>query len=206
MDHLAGAGVPCSAVFDTDDNFQRPHLNERNMIRTIEHPVVGAFQLLAPPIHMSEPQAELQRRAVAGRAHRRGARAGTGTERRRDSCAGGRGVVGVEPPCPLRPELQPAGSFLPGHLVAQRFSSGRMVMPSSFSARLLSARALHQTTHVPPASIGRRNGVTRCNRRHHQPPMYPAIRGMGMRGRRTPAAAHVPFTRAPMRTLLPPRT
>lgn len=66
MEHLAAAGVPCSAVYDSDDIFRDEHLQARGMIRTLEHPVVGEFQLLGPPIHLSEPQAELRRAPLLG--------------------------------------------------------------------------------------------------------------------------------------------
>ena len=59
MRTLADAGVPCSAVYDTQDIFDDPHLNARNMIRTIRHPRVGDFQLLAPPIHLSDSEVDL---------------------------------------------------------------------------------------------------------------------------------------------------
>ncbi len=36
------------------------------MIPTLEHPVVGEFQLLGPPIHLSEPQVELRRAPLLG--------------------------------------------------------------------------------------------------------------------------------------------
>lgn len=100
MDHLAAAGVPCSAVFDTDDIFNDPHLNARNMIRTIQHPVVGEFQLLAPPIHLSEPQAELTRAPLLG--EHTGAilarELGLGDAELR--ALADRGVLGIEPPVP----------------------------------------------------------------------------------------------------------
>jgi len=66
MHHLAAAGVPCSAVYDTEDLLNDPHLRARNMIRTIEHPTVGEFQLLAPPIHLSDSEVELQRAPLLG--------------------------------------------------------------------------------------------------------------------------------------------
>jgi len=66
MQHLAAAGVPCSAVYDTEDLLADPHLRARNMIRTIQHPTVGEFQLLAPPIHLSESEVELQRAPLLG--------------------------------------------------------------------------------------------------------------------------------------------
>lgn len=66
MEMLAEAGVPCSAVYDTQDIFDDPHLHERNMIRTIHHPRAGDFQLLAPPIHLSDSDVELVRAPLLG--------------------------------------------------------------------------------------------------------------------------------------------
>ncbi|MEJ5222098.1 MAG: CoA transferase [Tepidiforma sp.] len=66
MEHLAAAGVPCSAVFDTEDLLANRHLRARNMVRTIQHPTVGEFQLLAPPIHLSDSEVELQRAPLLG--------------------------------------------------------------------------------------------------------------------------------------------
>lgn len=66
MEHLANAGVPCSAVFDTEDLLANPHLRARNMVRTIQHPTVGEFQLLAPPIHLSDSDVDLQRAPLLG--------------------------------------------------------------------------------------------------------------------------------------------
>jgi formyl-CoA transferase len=54
MELLAGAGVPCSAVYDTSDIFSDRHLNARNQIRTYTHPTVGEVTMQAPPIHLSD--------------------------------------------------------------------------------------------------------------------------------------------------------
>jgi formyl-CoA transferase len=59
MELLAGNGVPCSAVYDTQDILDDPHLKARNMVRTIHHPRVGDFQLLAPPIRMSDSEVKI---------------------------------------------------------------------------------------------------------------------------------------------------
>lgn len=100
MDHLAAAGVPCSAVFDTDDIFSDPHLNERDMIRTLAHPVVGDFQLLAPPIHLSEPQAELRRAPLLGEHTSAILARELGLSDDELRALAGRGVLGIEPPVP----------------------------------------------------------------------------------------------------------
>ncbi len=66
MDLLAQAGVPCSAVFDTEDVLHDPHLQARDMIRTIHHPEAGDWEMLAPPIHMSESDVEMVRAPLLG--------------------------------------------------------------------------------------------------------------------------------------------
>ena len=59
MEALAGGGVPCSAVYDSEDILHDGHLHARNMIRTLHHPVNGDVQLLAPPIHLSDSEVEM---------------------------------------------------------------------------------------------------------------------------------------------------
>ena len=54
MEQLADGGVPASAVFDTEDVLNDPHLRARDMIQTIHHPTRGDWEMLAPPIHMSD--------------------------------------------------------------------------------------------------------------------------------------------------------
>ena len=49
---LGSAGVPCSYIFDTLDLFTDPHLQERDFIRTIEHPVNGPMPLMRHPLRM----------------------------------------------------------------------------------------------------------------------------------------------------------
>ena len=43
---LGNAGVPCSAVLDTEDLFADPHLRERGFIQTLDHPEHGEIELL----------------------------------------------------------------------------------------------------------------------------------------------------------------
>jgi formyl-CoA transferase len=66
MELLAGNGVPCGAVYDTADILDDRHLKARNMVRTIKHPTAGEFQLLAPPVHLSESEVELIRAPLLG--------------------------------------------------------------------------------------------------------------------------------------------
>ena len=66
MDILGAAGVPCSAIYDTEDLFNDVHLNERNMVREIEHPAHGKVTMLAPPIHLSNSEVEMVRAPLLG--------------------------------------------------------------------------------------------------------------------------------------------
>lgn len=66
MEELGAAGVPCSAVYDSIDIFADKHLRARDQIRMIEHPVYGAVEMLAPPIHMSDSDVEMVRSPLLG--------------------------------------------------------------------------------------------------------------------------------------------
>ncbi len=57
---LAEAGVPASAVFDSLDLFNDPHLEERGFITSFEHPELGTLRLLGSPFRMSESQVEIE--------------------------------------------------------------------------------------------------------------------------------------------------
>jgi formyl-CoA transferase len=50
---LAEAGVPCSAVLDTLDLWNDPHLRSRDFIQTVEHPTLGSVRLMRFPTRMS---------------------------------------------------------------------------------------------------------------------------------------------------------
>lgn len=51
--------MPCSAVYDTTDLWNDPHLQAREFIQRIEHPVVGAVELMRNPIRMSASEVPL---------------------------------------------------------------------------------------------------------------------------------------------------
>ena len=50
---LGGAGVPCSAVYDSTDVFRDPHLKSRDFFVSIEHPVKGKYTQMRSPIRMT---------------------------------------------------------------------------------------------------------------------------------------------------------
>ncbi|MEE2777186.1 MAG: CoA transferase [Acidobacteriota bacterium] len=57
---LGEAGVPASAVFDTVDLFNDPHLLERDFVHTIPHPKRGTMRLLAWPARMTESSVDIE--------------------------------------------------------------------------------------------------------------------------------------------------
>lgn len=59
METLGAAGVPCSAIYDSEDILHDKQLNSRGMIRKINHPVRGEWEMLGPPIHMSDSEVEM---------------------------------------------------------------------------------------------------------------------------------------------------
>ena len=63
---LGAAGVPSGAVLDSGDLFQDRHLRARNMIRTVVHPERGAWEFIAPPIHLSDSDVELEHAPLLG--------------------------------------------------------------------------------------------------------------------------------------------
>ena len=60
MRELAEAGVPASAVLDTKDLFDNPHLQERGFIHSVEHPDHGEIRLLGWPARMSGSTVPIQ--------------------------------------------------------------------------------------------------------------------------------------------------
>jgi formyl-CoA transferase len=66
MEHLAGLGVPCSAVFDTKDLLEHPHQHARGAVVRVEHPVRGAQDFLAPPFRMSGSRVPVRRAPLLG--------------------------------------------------------------------------------------------------------------------------------------------
>jgi formyl-CoA transferase len=64
---LAEAGVPASAVLDTLDLHQDPHLVERGFVKTVEHESMGAVRLLGWPPRLSASEVELAAAPLLGR-------------------------------------------------------------------------------------------------------------------------------------------
>ena len=66
MRELAEGGVPASAVLDTSDLYNNPHLVERGFVHEVEHPSQGAVKLLGWPARMSESSVEIEAAPLLG--------------------------------------------------------------------------------------------------------------------------------------------
>ena len=66
MKILGEAGVPCSAIFDTQELHENEHLTSRGFIKSIEHPNHGTVPLLGFAPRMSESQVEIERAPLLG--------------------------------------------------------------------------------------------------------------------------------------------
>ena len=67
MKTLSEAGVPSSAVFDTKDLFNDPHLIERGFIHKVQHETIGDITLLGWPARMSESHVDIVASPTLGR-------------------------------------------------------------------------------------------------------------------------------------------
>ena len=66
MAELGAAGVPCSAVMDTVDLFNDPHLKSRDFIKTVSHPTEGDLKLLGFAPIMSEHEVDYRPAPLLG--------------------------------------------------------------------------------------------------------------------------------------------
>lgn len=66
MADLQACGVPAGAVLDSGDIFSDPHLRERNMIHTQDHPTRGAVDIIGNPIRLSASPTEIVRAPLLG--------------------------------------------------------------------------------------------------------------------------------------------
>ena len=54
IDRLGAAGVPCGSVRNLEELFADPQVAAREMIARLEHPTVGAMQVLGTPVKLSD--------------------------------------------------------------------------------------------------------------------------------------------------------
>ena len=66
LETLGKAGVPCGAIFDTQEVLDDPHMNARGAIETIEHPTRGRFRVPGCPIRLSSGKAATTPPPLAG--------------------------------------------------------------------------------------------------------------------------------------------
>jgi formyl-CoA transferase len=63
---LGAAGVPCSAVLDTQELYHDPHLLARDFVKTVEHRDLGEAPLLGFPTRMSKSAVGIERAPYLG--------------------------------------------------------------------------------------------------------------------------------------------
>ncbi|UFN48417.1 CoA transferase [Roseomonas sp. OT10] len=66
MQTLGDAGVPASAIFDTQELSDDPHLRARGTFVTVQHPVRGAFVMPGFPIKMSDSPVTVEAAPLLG--------------------------------------------------------------------------------------------------------------------------------------------
>ncbi len=67
---LGERGVPCGAVLATDELLRDPHLLERGMIVTLEHPTRGSITMPGCPIRMEHSSVSVKRAPLLGEHNR----------------------------------------------------------------------------------------------------------------------------------------
>lgn len=66
MEKMGKAGIPCGAVFDSGDVLSDPHLRERGMIVTIEHPTRGAMMMPGCAVQLEQSPREVRPAPLLG--------------------------------------------------------------------------------------------------------------------------------------------
>jgi formyl-CoA transferase len=66
MEKMGKAEVPCGAVFDSGDVLSDPHLRERGMVVTIEHPTRGKMTMPGCAVQLSQSRTEVRPAPLLG--------------------------------------------------------------------------------------------------------------------------------------------
>ncbi|MBI3797674.1 MAG: CoA transferase [Deltaproteobacteria bacterium] len=66
MQQLGEVGVPCGAVFDSQDVLTDPHLRERGMVVTLEHPTRGTITMPGCPVQLTDSPVEARPAPLLG--------------------------------------------------------------------------------------------------------------------------------------------